>query len=350
MQTFLQFYEGYINFGDYNLEHKFHHYNTLLFESKIPVCPIVWSDYIRVGSKSAAGLTTFTSRGREYIPGTMKIEISTRFKRTEEMLDSTLIHEMIHAYWIVNGHPKEQHGFLFQSMAHQCQQKTGIPIAITDLSTDLELTIENSVETTVLTVQDLRTKQWYAIFYGGTAFDDPKKQNELKAYWGRAGTLPRAFNNEIFVIKVQSSLMTKYKASRSISQTRWFGISDRESQDIFQHGKILFKIVSGSVSAEEAAKQMPSKPTLVVLRTNTRTNESTATFYMPNVNPDVVRSTWRGSYHAGYNVEIFTTNTTVFNRGFKMLRDPNRSIYYNVKPDTVAELRRNAHYLEQWMQ
>jgi hypothetical protein len=343
--------EGFINFGDFNLEQKFHYYNQLLFGNKVPPCPIVWSDL-----KGKVGLTTFMHRGRELVPGSMKIEISTRFKRTEEMLNSTLIHEMIHGYLAVKGYPDEQHGFRFRAVAYQCTQTTGITIAVTDLLTDLELTSPHDVETTVLFCQSTRDKQWFGIFYNGTAFDDPRKQNELKAYWGRAGVLPNSFgNNEILVIKVQSSLMTKYNTTRSISHQKWYGVSESEAQDILQHGKILFKIVSGSVSHEDAAKMMPSKMTLVVLRTNPRTNETAVCFYMPNLGHDIfslraIKENWQKYFHHGYNVEIFFANTTVFNRGFKMLRDPNKVTIYVLKPDTVAELRRTAQYLERWVQ
>jgi len=164
------------------------------------------------------------------------------------MLNSILIHEMIHAFWIANGHPEENHGFRFQAMAQRCTETTGIPISSTDIATDLELTIEKNVETTVLLCQH-KSGQWYAIFYTGTAFDDHKTQDQMKAYWGRAGVLPLGFSNDISVIRIQSSLSVKYKASRTVAQTKWYGISDREAQEILQHGKTLFKIVSGSVKS-----------------------------------------------------------------------------------------------------
>jgi hypothetical protein len=339
-----------MNFGDYNLEHKFHFYNQLLFSNKIPPCPVVWSDL-----KEEVGLTTYTSRGREIVPGTMKIEISTRYKRAEQDLDSTLIHEMIHALLAVSGYPKEKHGFRFQSIAYHCGKVTGITISLSDKRADLELAVERNVETTVLFCQDMRKKIWFGIFYDGTAFDNPKKQNELRAYWGRPHVLPPGFSNEVFVIKVLSSLMTKYHAARTINQKSWIGVSEKEAQDVFQHGKIMFKIVSGSVSHEEAAKSLPSKLTLVVLRTNIRNGEMTATFYMPNLGRDyaslqTIKNKWHQPEVRSYNVEIFFTNTTVFDRGFKMLRDPNKGTYYPVKSDTVEELRRNAQYIERWIQ
>jgi SprT-like family len=351
MHSFLSFTleESYINFGDYNLEQKFHHYNQLLFANKVPPCPVTWSTDL----KRQAGITKFTRRGREFVPGTMQIEISSRYKRTEEMLNSTLIHEMIHAFWISNGHPEENHGFRFQAMAQRCTEATGIPVAITDTATDLELTIEKNVETTVLLCR--RKEQWFAIFYTGTAFDDHKTQDQMKAYWGRSGVLPEGFSNDISVIRVQSSLSAKYKASRTVAQTKWYGISEREAQEILQHGKTLFKIVSGSVSREEAAGQLPSKPTLVVMHTNTRTGECGASFYMPQLGRDfnslnAIKDRAQSYRRAGYNVEIFNSNSTIFSRGYKMLRNPNNASGYRLKPDTVAELRRTAQYLERWMQ
>jgi hypothetical protein len=356
MQGFLQYIaaleESYINFGDYNLENKFHHYNTILFDNQIPPCPIVWTDNLKSGSKAAAGLTTFTHRGREYVPGTLKIQLSTRFKRSEQEVDSTLIHEMIHAYLIVSGYPDENHGFRFLAQAHRTEQITGIKIAVTDALSDLELTDETFTETTVL-LKKYRQTSWDAIFYSGTAFDDAQKQNELKAYWGRPGRLPAG--EEILVIKLHSNLLMKYGGRRTINQTKWHIISTNEVNDILQRGQIMFKIEPGSASHDFATNNLPTKETLVAMRTNTRTNQSEGAFYVPQLANDraklqLIMDKWKEFHNYGYNVDIFLTTTTVFNRGFKMQRDPNKASYYVFRSDTIEDVRRNARYLAQWHQ
>ena len=359
MHSFLSFTleEGYINFGDYNLEQKFHHYNQILFDNSIPLCPIVWNENIRVGSKEAAGLTTFSHRNRELIPGTMKIQISTRFKRSEEMLDSTLIHEMIHAYWAVHGFPDEQHGMRFKALAYKCQKMTGIEIPVTDTLTNLELTNEKNVETTVLfrhyAASFRQPEGWYAIFYNGTAFDDARKQDELKAFWGFPGKMKEG--EEILVIKVHGSYIAKYGGARTIKQDTWRGVSNSEAEEILQHGRIMFKITAGSVSKETAIANFPTKEALIVLKTNTRTHETIGAFYVPQIAHDltkltVLRDHWKEWHKMGYDVDIFLTHSNIFSRGFSMQRDPKSARYYMIKGPTVDDLRKNARYIEQWRQ
>ncbi len=245
MKCFLQYIaleESYINFGDYNLENKFHHYNTLLFKSEIPAVPVVWADNLKNGSHLLGGLTTchFTKFTKRYVPGSLKIQISTRFKQTEENLDATLIHEMIHAFLTVCGYPDEQHGIRFLTIAHAIERKLGIKIPLSDNMSDLEL-----------------------------------------------------------------------------------------------------------------SDNAPTKETLVVMRTNPHTKEVAGTFYMPGIARDhskleTVKEKWRSWVAAGYDVDIFLTTTNIFNRGFSMLRDPNKSPFYVFKPNTVADLRQHASYLERW--
>lgn len=343
--------EGCVNFSDYNLEHKFNHYNQILFDNSIPQCPIVWNDKLKVGSKSAFGLTTFTHRGREVVPGTMKMEISSRFKREEEALDSTLIHEMIHAYWAIHGYPEEQHGMRFKSMAYHCQKITGIAIPVTDTSQDLELAVAKDVDTTVLFRQ--YPGGWYAIFYSGNAFDDPKRQDELKAFWGYPGKMNPG--EEILVVKVRGSFLEKYGSSRTIKQDTWRGVSKAETEEILQRGQIMFKIAAGSVSKELATATMPTKEALVVTRTNTRTHETITSLYVPQIARDssklqTLKDYWQSWHKMGYDVDMFLTHSSIFNLGFKMQREPKSGAFYRMSADKIENLRQHANYIERWHQ
>jgi hypothetical protein len=345
-RKFVALAEDYINFGDYNLQHKFNHYNQLLFQNQIPPCPIEWADL-----KTQAGLTTFTQRGRAFVPGSMTIKITTRFKRSEQQLDSTLIHEMIHAFLATHGHPDENHGFRFQHLAKLCGEKVGIQISITDQLSDMELTHDDHVLTTALLWRHTDGK-YSALFYSGTAFDDHEKQNQLKSFWGLPGRIRPG--DDITAIKVMSSLAMKYGKRTGIAQSEWSIISSAEVHDLLQHGQIMFRIEPNSISHAEALSTLPTKDMLCVFRTNTRTNEIAASFYQPLIAKDRVKlqtlmDKWQGYFRAGFNVEIFTTKSINFNR-FVMMRDPNRGTFYNLKPDTAGEMRRNAQYLAQWIQ
>jgi len=347
VQTFIQFLESYINFGDYRLEQKFHHYNQLLFNNVIPPCPIVWEDL-----KYQAGITRYMHRGTTFVPGSMTIAISNRFKRTEENLDSTLIHEMIHAYYAVTGYPKENHGFRFKTMAAHCGKIVGFEIPETDIVTNLEVASKNATETTFLMRK--YNDGWYTIIYPGDPFGTHQKQTELSAFWGREGFLPKG--TEILVIKMHSDLGHKYKSSRGVKVTKWSGINPVEAADILQHGHLIMKIVAGTIPADQARSMMPTKQVLVAMATNTRNGQTVAGFYVPTVaqsfnDLNLVRHKWDTYHKAGYNVEIFMSSSSLFTRGITMMKKPETSKYYMLKPHDVEELRKNAQlYYERWLQ
>jgi len=170
----------------------------------------------------------------------VRIEISTHFKSTEERLDGTLVHEMIHAYLATQGDPDPQHGPMFRRMVMKCQAKLPFEIPLRDDASNLELTNPVSVET------------------------------------------------------------------------------------------------------------------LVVLRTNRHTGENETTFLLPSIARDprqmhVLLDKYERYRQAGYDVDIFTTHTSIFGRNFQMVPDVANGNYYSLKPDTIAELRRNAHYIRRWV-
>ena len=201
--------------------------------------------------------------------------------------------------------------------------------------------------------KDPKQECWFANYYSDSVFDIPSKMEELSAYWGQPGKLKD--NEEMLVIKIQTNLGIKYGMSRTIVNKKWWKVSPAEEQDIMEHGRIIQRILPNSVSHEDAIMKMPSKQTLVVLQTNKLRGTIYATFYMPNIVQDPIRmakltAKWKGYYEPGMrNIEIFTTTSTIFNRGMKMTRDETSGMYYNLRPDAVEELRRNAKYIERWV-
>jgi len=142
VKSFLQFVnENYVNFSDYNLQQKFNHYNSLLFDGKIPPCPITFARL-----QDHSGVTYFKQWHGKVVPGTVRIEISTHYKNTERQLDSTLIHEMVHAYLCaVQGDPEAHHGVAFRRMAQKVGRKIGFTIALADRLEDFEVNTPNNV-------------------------------------------------------------------------------------------------------------------------------------------------------------------------------------------------------------
>jgi hypothetical protein len=320
-----------------------------LFDGKLPTIPISWALI-----KDAGGVTYYKGRGygRPIVPGSLRMEISTRFKRTEQGLDAILIHEMIHAYLASTyGDGDGKHGYRFQSMAHILTAKVGFQIPLTDDTRELEVTHDEQELATVLMSKHI-TKGWHANFFSGTAFDNPKKMDELVAFWGTPGRLKEG--EEILVIKIRTNLMHKYARRKGVAQMDWYKLSSAEEENILQHGQIIRRILPGSVSHEDAASRMPVKDVLVVLQTTPGVPGGQSTFLMPNIARDPVKlkrliDKWKPYHNFKNHIEIFTTKSTLFNTPrFSMFRDEEKGSYYNLKPESVEELRRNAQYIERW--
>lgn len=346
MLSFQQFIvESPVIAGDYSLESKFDHYNSLLFDNRIPRCPVTWALLKGVG-----GRTMYTTTGRAIIPGSLSIEINTKFKRTEQGLDAILIHEMIHAHLaVINGDGDGKHGFRFQSQAHRLSEIVGFQIPLKDQIDNLELTQDEKPMTTVVFYK--KSNEWLANFYSGTAFDTPEKMDALVAFWGAPDKLREG--QEIMVVKVETNLGAKYGMSRTLKQNGWYKLPPMEYEAVMR-GHVIKTILPNSVSHEDAVAKMPSKETLVVLQTNKLRGTVYGTFLFPNIVKDPIKmarliTKWKGYYTPGMrDIEIFTTYTTIFNRGMSMKKDETSGMYYNLNPEAVAELHRNAKYIEKW--
>lgn len=331
----------------YSLEHKFDYYNQHLFSNAIPKIPITW-----VPTRGFGGMTYYSSNGRRILPGTLRIEISTAFKKTEQQLDSILIHEMIHAYLAVTtGDGDGKHSYRFQAWAHELSKKSGIPISKKDDISSYELADAEKVLTTVVMYK--HKGKWMANFYSGTAFDDPARLKALDAHWGLPGRM--ADGEEVLVLKLHSSLAEKYGSSRDVATKSMIYPHENEVNDILRHGQVIHKILPGSVSPEHALEHAPTKDVLVVLQQRTGDPMTRATFLMPNIARDAQKVSellayWNRYYEPGkHSIEVFTTKTTLFNRhSYTMGRDHKKGTFYRIGSDKVDELRRNAHYIQRW--
>jgi hypothetical protein len=341
--------------GDYSLEHKFDTYNRLLFDGRIPRCPITWGEL-----KSAGGTTYYSTNGRTILPGSLRIVMNTKFKRTEQGLDALVIHELVHAFLAVTtGDGDGRHGWRFQSQAHRCSSIVGFQIPLGDTINDLELTNDEKKMTTVVMYNHKGQSGftgrdgWYANYYSGTAFDTPKKMDELVAFWGSEDRLKPG--QEMLVIKIETNLAIKYGLSKTVRQVTWHPLSPSEEEDIMRRGQVIRKILPNSVSDEEAMNKLPTKQALVVLQTNLQRNTIYAVFLVPTIARDMtkmvkLRDKWRPYYEPGVrNIEIFLSTSTLFSRGYKMKKDETSGSTYILKPDQIAELRRNAIYIERWV-
>ncbi len=113
---------------------KFHEYNELFFGGKLPTVPILLSQ-----AKTYIGIcmfkkkTTFLHESRPY---DFKLCFSTRLDLPQNVLEDTIIHEMIHLYIGVNNiKDSSPHGNIFKSFMHQINEKFGRNISISHKAT-----------------------------------------------------------------------------------------------------------------------------------------------------------------------------------------------------------------------
>jgi predicted SprT family Zn-dependent metalloprotease len=107
--------------------------NTSAFSNKLSKVDITWSSKLR----KTAGQTRLKRNKMVMRPGVplerlASIELSTKVLDNEERLESTLLHEMVHAAaWIIDGVAKPPHGDCFKTWARIATAKTGIKVTTT---------------------------------------------------------------------------------------------------------------------------------------------------------------------------------------------------------------------------
>lgn len=111
------------------LQQKFETFNRLLFDGKLPPVPIELSS-----AKSFLGACVYRKRSNGFGQTErydFKLRFSTRYDLTEEELEDTLIHEMIHYYIGVNRlSDRSAHGPLFRQLMQHINQQYGRHLTI----------------------------------------------------------------------------------------------------------------------------------------------------------------------------------------------------------------------------
>lgn len=139
----------HVDYRTYDLQAKYNHFNHWLFGGKLPVIPLSFNKI-----KGKAGMVKFKVqypagwkkpsnrevkylgvdplRGATVLPGSIQLILDNTFLRTEQQLDATLLHEMIHVYMIVIGRPGEVHGPNFTKMRQEISRIVGYEIPETE--------------------------------------------------------------------------------------------------------------------------------------------------------------------------------------------------------------------------
>lgn len=243
---------------DYDLKAKYNTFNKAYFDGMLPDIPVEWAKMKRAGGVAKASIIRngpapdprMVRLGRiskyhnaAIKPGSLKIQMSDLFKRSEEGLDGILLHEMIHIYFFVTGKFEENHGVGFNSMRRKISQISGINVPRTDSKEGLELSDDK-----VLTPYGVILTYNYegkAIFSLISAKNAHSQSQQIKDACTRAlrASFPKV---ELYVIS--TALWTKIGASvpinRNILRPKAYVIPEPQAAlaDLLAHGHKLWSV------------------------------------------------------------------------------------------------------------
>jgi len=118
---------------------KYHEFNGLYFEGKLPTIPLGWG---RMKNSGAHVDCKFRVKNgvAEVLVDSIKMTFSNKYKRDAVQLEPILLHEMIHVYmFAVLNDVKENHGPKFMAMLSRLSKASGIDIPRKDEAEHLEL-------------------------------------------------------------------------------------------------------------------------------------------------------------------------------------------------------------------
>ena len=126
------------------IEKKFEEFNQQMFDGELPQIPIVLSD-----AKTFLGACTYKkkrNRSGKVINYDFKLRMNTRIDLPEEVIDDTVIHEMIH-YYIAYHQWKDTsaHGELFLKTMNDINRKFGRNITVSHKGTKAQT--EQAIDT-----------------------------------------------------------------------------------------------------------------------------------------------------------------------------------------------------------
>lgn len=243
---------------DYNLEAKYRHYNQTLFSGQLPEIPISWATMKNVGGKVTyqirreAGVPKPDPRmvrfglakkhdGAQLVPGSLKMQISDLYKRSEIALDAILLHEMIHVYFAHTGEYGENHGPKFQDFARRISQKVGFEVPMKDSVDGLELA---SMDTRPVGVVILEKPNGGISFALLNVAAVKAGLNDIQNRWTYATNNGYAKKVGAFIVDTQAwtKLAAQYPVQRKFTpKTTYYILKDREAvDDLMVNGEALW--------------------------------------------------------------------------------------------------------------
>ena len=122
----------------YPAKARYDHFNKLLFDGELPDIPIKMVPMKGVSGRAIARGRRLGPGRLEIVPGSLEIHLDTKWKRTDEETDKTLVHEMIHVRLYIMG-IREAHGPRFRAMASELSGRAGFRIPLHERVAKAEL-------------------------------------------------------------------------------------------------------------------------------------------------------------------------------------------------------------------
>lgn len=120
------------------LKEKFNHFNRLIFGGRLPEATITLCEVSSFVGQYKSKVRTLPDGRRE--PYDHQLRFSTSFDLTQQELEDTIIHEMIHYFISYNGlHDRTAHGPLFKALMQSVNENHGRSIGISHKSTSKAL-------------------------------------------------------------------------------------------------------------------------------------------------------------------------------------------------------------------
>lgn len=245
---------------EYDLQAKYAYYNKLLFDNKLPTIPIEWKSM-----KTAGGIVhyraTRSSRpaphplmvrlGRvdkhanyDLKPDSLRMELSPLYKKSEQALDDTLIHEMIHVLMLTTGHIGEGHGPLFHAELRRCSKIVGFEVTDKDHIDGLDLSEEVPIKAYGVVL--IAPKDGGKFVY--TLMTENTLKANIEALKKRLAYAPRGMNASVLFYVIKDKMWSE-KAIRSPVQRKvgksfalYKGTDPALFADLQKNGKIIDRL------------------------------------------------------------------------------------------------------------
>lgn len=215
----------------YDLQSRYNYWNSKVFEGKLPNIRLRWASL-----KNATGMV----KGKlNRLTGKITVDyitISNTFARSDEKLDSVLLHEMCHAYVLEVLQKNDNHGMYFNNVRRMAITRSGIDITVKDVVIE-DVSDDIDVPEYVVVMVDMG-RQVRMQLIGKKYFNN--------GIWDRVSELYEKYDRYAVLTK-DKRLFFKNTLQRKYSST-WTVINRLDMLGIIRGGKVMMK--------EDAEKQL----------------------------------------------------------------------------------------------